>query len=254
MARMILLYGKSGAGKSTSLRNLPSDKTYVIKPNNKAMPFPGGSVRYKAEGEKKNVVMTKDVSKIPGLLKTIATKYPDKKYIVVEDFTHFLNARTLSTDFRAEGGFGRWNDFGADVYEAIAGASEQIRPDLNIIIIGHVESKDDGMMNFKTSGKLLDREVDIPSYFTYQFYAHIRKTTEGKHHLFMTNGTGLIEAKTPMGFFLNENVPNDMMKIIERLDAFENLSEEVLVDEQKFLALSREWDQKQYPDLDLAKL
>ena len=51
MAEPILYMGKSGTGKSSALRNLPSEETIVVSPNSKSFPFPGGDTMYSKENK-----------------------------------------------------------------------------------------------------------------------------------------------------------------------------------------------------------
>ena len=45
-ADIILIIGESGAGKSSSLRDLPSKESVFIKPNPNSLPFPGYEANY----------------------------------------------------------------------------------------------------------------------------------------------------------------------------------------------------------------
>lgn len=255
MTRVITIIGKSGAGKSTSLRRMNPNETFIIKPNNKALPFPGSAAMYK---NGINTVKTNKLNEATDLVKELGTNpgYAHFKTIVLEDFTHYMNARTLSTAFRGNDGYGKWNTFGADVYNLIVGMAETLeRPDLTIVVMGHTDEKDDGTINMKTSGKLLDREVDIPSYMTYQLYAHKISDKTGKiHNVFMTNGDGKVECKTPMHYFLHRNVPNDLSKIIERINLFENMDPQYAMDEKALMEYSTKLDEQQYPDFDFSAI
>ena len=49
MAQLVFLVGKSGMGKSTSLRNLNHDETVIINTDQKALPFKNFSAKYSEE-------------------------------------------------------------------------------------------------------------------------------------------------------------------------------------------------------------
>ena len=51
MGQLCFLVGKSGTGKSTSLRNLNPDETLIINTDQKALPFKNFSAKYNEEKE-----------------------------------------------------------------------------------------------------------------------------------------------------------------------------------------------------------
>ena len=61
MGESVLVLGESGAGKSTSLRNLNHETTYLISVIGKRLPFPGFSKKYKqTDGENKGNLFISD--------------------------------------------------------------------------------------------------------------------------------------------------------------------------------------------------
>lgn len=221
MAEPILVMGASGVGKSTSLRNLNPDETFIIKPNAKSLPFPGAN-RYV---DKKNTINTGDLQALSEYIKNIAEKAPHIKTIVIEDFTHFFHQRIFSPAFssRTKGNeaFQRWNDFAEDVYNAFLAKAHSYRSDLFIVVIHHTEIKEDGTIGFKSSGKLLDNNIDVPSYFTYTFHALTRTENEKTAYRFLTNCEQGMLAKTPYGLF-DTYIPNDLNAVLERIKAYQN--------------------------------
>ena len=75
--------GKSGTGKSTSLYNLPPAETFIIKPNNKGLTFPGGEKHYSAKNM--NLHQTSELDNLQSLIRNISEKALHIKYIVLED-------------------------------------------------------------------------------------------------------------------------------------------------------------------------
>ena len=49
MGQLVFLVGKSGMGKSTSLRNLNPDETVIINTDQKALPFKQFNLKYNEE-------------------------------------------------------------------------------------------------------------------------------------------------------------------------------------------------------------
>lgn len=222
MAEPILLMGRSGTGKSSSLRNLNPETTIVIKPNAKSFPFPNGSKYIKG----KNLFYTSELDDIARTISSISEKAPNIKTIVLEDFTHFFNARIFSPTFlsRNEGGeaFQRWNEFGAAVFQAIFAKSGQWRDDLVILVIHHTEVKEDGTISFKSSGKLLDNTIEFISYFNYVFHSVTLQKDKGVQYMIQTNKDAAREAKTPYGLFTTNElyIPNDIVPILDKISKY----------------------------------
>jgi hypothetical protein len=94
-----------------------------------------------------------------------------------------------------------------------------LRDDLTVICTAHAQTEmTDGGYNFthmKTSGKKLDKIV-VESKFTTVLLA---KANEGKYvfEVHAKNST----AKTPLGLYEKDEIPNDVAKVIEKLREYE---------------------------------
>jgi len=232
MAELILYIGDSGVGKSTSLRNLPPEDTIILTPNGKSLPFPGGNNYVRGTNLFVNNNL-KDGSDTPqnelekldvqDFIKQVADN-TKKKYLVIEDFTHFFSARIFSDSFLAQNtgnaAFQRWNQFGADVFQAIFEKSQDLRDDLYIIILHHTDVKDNGTIGFKSPGRLLDNTIDVPSYFVYALHGIVEDGESGTRYLIQTNKDTIRQAKTPYGCFKEMKLPNDLKPILDRIDDF----------------------------------
>ena len=230
MAKAILVIGDMGTGKSTSLRNLPPTETIIITPNSKDLPWEGAMKYFnKRNGNLisclkiKKAVMT-DPNEANGVLENLAlaNKNPVIKYVVLEDLTHFMNDRMLDDKFVASQDWSKWNRFGADMFAITTKHIQSMRDDLTVIIIGHTEAKDNGVMGLQTAGKLLDNTVKLPSYFTYVFHSRVFSQNNVLTYKFQTHNDGKYLAKTPMGMFKDDFVDNDMKDIITTIDDYRN--------------------------------
>lgn len=219
-AKMILVQGMSGTGKSTSWENIPAEQAYIITPNAKPLPFRGSAKKYNET--QKNIKVTNQLVDIPKILKAVSDTKPEVKYILLEDYTHYQNARMMDDSFMANKGFDKWNAFGKDIFKTINGVTETLRDDLYIVYLSHVEQKDNGDVTFKSSGKLLDNTIDVVSYFTYVLHTDVQTKGDKVEYRFLTNSNGSKQAKTPKGCFSELYIPNDMKLAIDTIEAYES--------------------------------
>ena len=235
MGRLIGICGKSGSGKTTALRNMPPSETVIVLPNLKTqLPFPGSKknyTKYDKVAKTGNLIITSELDHIAGIVKEI-NGVSNIKYLVIEDVTHYFNAETQGDKFRARksGGeaFARWADFAAKVFNAFFKVNE-LRDDLTIILHFHPEENEtlEGTkLNIKTPGKMLDRDIDIPSYFTYLFYTKVLEPSKDikqeDRYKYVTNDDGIRPAKTPYGCFESLEMANDLYEVIKKIDKYEN--------------------------------
>lgn len=228
MGNMLLVIGEPGTGKSTAIganealgiKGLDPKTTFIIKPNNKALPFPGSSRMYSTEN--KNLLMTRDMIKTYQAIVNVNEKGTHIKTIIVEDMTHFFNQKERAD--ANKGGFDKWNEMADQVYKMTAGLADELREDLDIIYIGHVEENREGQsIVLQTPGKMLDRKIKVQSYFTYVLHTVVEKDEEGNvTYKFLTNNDGSgREAKSPIGCLdLYEN--NDYGTILDKIRAYHN--------------------------------
>lgn len=221
-ANQILVLGDQGSGKSTSWENMNPAETVIISPNAKPLPW-AGSVKQYIVG--KNRIQTKMLTDIPGLLTVINDSKPEIKNILVEDLNHFYNARTTAPEFVARkagnDAYAKWGELGYDVARIIA-VGEKFRDDLTIVYNAHTELHDDGQIGMLSPGKLLDREIKPPSYFTHVLHALVNKTDKGIEYMFLTNKNGTHDAKTPKGCFKQLMIPNDIRVVIDTIKQYQN--------------------------------
>lgn len=221
----IALVGSSGTGKTTSFRNLNPEETILVSPSNKSLPWQGGRkwTEYSPETGKGQKISTRSIADIREITNFINGADDDKKVLIFDDMTHFFNERTQSAEFRknATGGrtFARWADFGADVYHSLFDIQE--REDLCIVYVFHNMMDDDGINRIKTPGKLLDKEIDIASYFTYIYFTQVVQGDGAMEYKFLTNNDGVSSAKTPMGLHDNLLIDNDLAEVIKAIKTYE---------------------------------
>ena len=191
MAILCMVYGQSGTGKSTSLRNFPVNEVAVINVSGKPMPF-----RTKLE-----VYNTDDYGKvINAITKT------QRKSIVIDDATYLMvgefmrNAKVI--------GFQKFTDMAMN-FDSLINAASKLPDDVIVYFIGHSEQADDGREHFKTIGKMLDNYVTVEGKFT----VVLKTVVQDGKYFFSTHNNGQDTVKSPMGMFEQDLIENDLKAV-----------------------------------------
>lgn len=228
-AELMLIIGESGSGKTSSLRYINPETSSIVTPNSKSLPIPGMDTKFIPRD---NRIVTNEISSIGVSLEHISKNKPKINLVIIEDLNHFFNARVTSPEFRSRGvggeAFARWNDFGADVASNLVTVAERLRNDLTVVVFAHTDVKDNGKVGIKTSGKLLDNTIDIPSYVTCLLHSLVIEEDGKTKYKFLTNSDGIHSAKTPAGMFVDKLIPNDLFKVLNTVKDYKSGSVEAV--------------------------
>jgi hypothetical protein len=114
-------------------------------------------------------------------------------------------------------------DLAGDIYDLYALAnSEDLREDLIVVFIGHVEAYPDNYVTrwrLKTNGAKLTK-LNLEGKLTYTFYSNAEQEGETTNYYFTTNTDGFNSARSPEGLF-NYKVPNDLAPMLIEINKFE---------------------------------
>ena len=88
MANAIILLGKSGTGKSSSIKGLDSKSTVILNVLGKKLPFKGSSKIYSAEN--KNLFRVDDYTQVINILQSIDKNASHIHNIVVDDAIYIM--------------------------------------------------------------------------------------------------------------------------------------------------------------------
>lgn len=83
MANVVMLLGKSGTGKSTSIKTLDPKETIVFNILGKRLPFKGSSSVYNTEN--KNIFRLNTHTEVISYLESINKNAPHVKNIIIDD-------------------------------------------------------------------------------------------------------------------------------------------------------------------------
>ena len=219
----LCIYGESGHGKTTSLRNLDPKTTFIISTTGKPLPFRGWKKNYTLLNINKdtkeisgNYFISSNWSQIIKILKVINTKLPNIKTVIVDDFQYVLSYEFV--DRATEVGYQKFSELAQHAMEILR-YSEQMREDCTMCFLTHcdnVGSEMDPKYIIKTVGKLLSEKVTLEGLFTYIFFAKTEEGEDGKmQYKLVTNNDGRCLAKTPMGMFEDLEIDNDLNEILK---------------------------------------
>lgn len=226
MANNVILLGKSGAGKSTSIKGLDPKETVIINTLNKRLPFKGSNSMYNAEN--KNLFHVDTYGSIINYLKGIGEKMPNVKNVVLDDIIYVMRKEYFAR--AKESGYSKYTEL-ASHFQQIISTCESLRQDLNIFFILHSEDvmSDNAVTGYKVStiGKLLDSQYNPVEVVPMVLYAAIKYDDKGvPAYGFYTHATkeGLIEipAKTPDGMFAENFIPNDLGAVVKAMNEYYN--------------------------------
>ena len=186
-----MIYGQSGTGKSTSLRNFTNDEVAVINVSGKPLPFRSKLTTYD----------TDSYTKISSALGKI-----ERKSIVIDDATYLMVNEFMRTAKVA--GYQKYTDMAVNFNSLVAQAS-QLANDKIVYFLGHSDLKEDGTEHFKTIGKMLDNYVTVEGKFTIVLKTVVQ---DGKYY-FSTHNSGQDTVKSPLGMFEDNYVGNDLKAV-----------------------------------------
>jgi len=227
MSELLIVVGGPGTGKSSSMRNLNPEHTFVINVAGKSLPFKGFRKNYKPftneTKETGNLLNESRSAQIIKVLDYINTNRPEITQIIIDDANYSMAFESMQRV--DEVGFKKFTDMGKNMYNLLAKAGS-LREDLKVFFFAHEENIGDALnpqRKFKTIGKLVDSVIGIEGLATYVFFTSVKEGEDGKmEYKFVTQTDGTTTAKTPMGCFTDLYIDNDLALIIDAIDDYNN--------------------------------
>ena len=196
MAVPVLIIGRSGSGKSASMRSCVGKDFALINVLKKPLPFRGRIPS----------IQTDDYNKI---MKSLGGC--QQKSIVIDDAGYLITNQFMrghSNAGKGNGVFSLYNDLGDRFWSLIQFVVSM--PDDRIVYFTMHEDKDDsGDVKPKTIGKLLDEKVCVEGMFTIV----LRCILDGEDHRFITQSANGAVSKSPMGMFAELEIDNDLLMV-----------------------------------------
>ena len=228
MSNVICLAGLSNTGKSTSLKYLEPSETFIVSCTNKQLQIPGFRKKYiKVSIEDNKLVgnwlVSNDYARIAKILKVVSQSRPDIKTVVIDDLNYLLSNEIMSS--AEEKGFEKFTRQAKNYYDIINNA-QNLRDDLTVVMISHIINDGTDMEPFwklYTSGKMLDKTVNLDGLFSYIIYTD--KYVDENHEVqyrFMTRTNGNDTCRSVAGCFADKYIEPNMKLVIDTINKFES--------------------------------
>ena len=206
----VLIIGKSGSGKSTSLRNFQKEDVGIVNVISKPLPF-----------KNVNELKTVDTDNYADI-KTVLEKSKAKS-IVIDDAGYLITNQFMRKHANAGGGnavFSLYNDI-ADSFWTLTEVVKALPADKIVYFIMHEDKNDFGDIKPKTIGKLIDDKVCLEGLFSIV----LRAKKVDKNYYFFTQSTENDVAKSPIGMFDNLFIDNDLKNVDNIIREFYGIKE-----------------------------
>nr|DAK30507.1 MAG TPA: AAA domain protein [Caudoviricetes sp.] len=191
MAQLTFVLGRSGTGKSSSLRNMKkADGVGYITATGKPLPFKNDIPQFHAKNYSELAAAIK-ISKAP--------------IVVIDDFNYFMSFEEFSK--AGIKGYDKFTEMAVNVVNIIELITKK-GTDQRFYILAHSEQNDEGLLKLKTTGKMVSDKF-VPEGLTNQV---VETAVIDGEFVFKvkTDGTGI---KTPLGMFETDTIPNDLKEL-----------------------------------------
>lgn len=223
MANVVMLLGKSGTGKSTSIKTLNPEETVIVNVLGKKLPFKGSGNLYSTD--KKNLFRVDDYQKMIELLQACNIRSKIKN-IILDDCIYIMRKEYFKR--AKETGYTKYTEL-AQHFQQIISTCEQMRDDINVFMILHSEDvqSEKTTVGYKVStiGQLLDSQYNPIEVVPMVLYSAIKFDEKGNPtYGFYTHatmeGTVQIPAKTPDEMFTEDFIPNDLGAVVKAMNEY----------------------------------
>lgn len=202
MAIPVLIIGRSGSGKTYSLKNFKPEEVGIISVEKGRLPFKSDLkvTRIKkfdfgeASPAQINIARYQWIKTVISKSKTKALVIDDSQYLLANELFDRAN----------EKGYDKFTNMAANFRDLIHFVNELEDENKIVYFLHHSELDADGREKVKTIGKMLDEKLCVEGCFDIVLYCQDQK--------FYTQANGQSVAKSPEGMFELE-IPNDLKAV-----------------------------------------
>lgn len=218
MAIPVLIIGRSGSGKTYSLKGFNdfSDSIGVISVEKARLPFKSGIkvARIPKYEDSPNIQTAAQISQARYSFVERAIKSAKCKTIVIDDSQYLLADEFF--DRAKENGYQKFTDIALNFRNLIHNINNMGEDDKIVYFLHHSEDDGAGREKVKTIGKMLDEKLTVEGCFDVVIYCLDQR--------FYTQGDGISSAKTPEGMFDSVEIPNDLKFVDDKIREYWGLN------------------------------
>lgn len=214
MAIPVLVIGRSGSGKTYSLKNFKPDEVGVISVEKGRLPFKADIKTIKVpkdptNGEAKSAAQ---INQAKYAWITNIIRKSKAKSVVIDDSQYLLVNELFDRAY--EKGYDKFNSLAVKFRDLIHAVNEMEEEDKIVYFLHHSEIDEDGRAKVKTVGKMLDNTLTVEGCFDIVIYCQDYK--------FFTQSNGISTAKSPEDMLPLE-MPNDLKAVDTKIREYYGL-------------------------------
>ena len=195
IGNLIMVLGRSGSGKSTSLRNFGPDEVAVLSVAGKRLPFRSELPVLQNAGYRECIGALKGNSRRCYVI-------DDAGYLM--QFDNFARAK--------ETGYAKYTDMAVS-FKVLLDVARLTDEDTNVFFLMHPDTDDMGRETPKSIGRMLSEKLCIEGMFPIVIDCEVQTDEKGaSRHVFVTANNGRNLAKVPIGM-LPDTMDNDLKAV-----------------------------------------
>lgn len=191
MGILVMVLGKSGAGKSTSLRSFEPDEVGIFNVAGKPLPF-------------RKRLPKADRCGYATIAKSL--KANKLRAYVIDDSTYLMQFANFARS--KETGYGKFTEMAYD-FEQMLEAAMATDDDTVVYLLHHPDTDERGNVKPKTIGRMLDEKLCVEGLFPIVIGCEVQ---DGEH-VFTVENDGFGVTKAPMGMFEAPTMDNDLKAV-----------------------------------------
>ena len=204
MGMCVLVYGKSGSGKSRSLKFFGPEEILLINIEGKELPF-RSSFKYICRTDSLDTIITQ-IQKMPCKIAVI----DDAGYLMTH---HFMNNHRNK---KGNASFDMYDDIADTMYFLVQRIKKEVPDDVIVYVMLHEDTNDAGDTKIRTIGRLIDNKVCLEGMVT----VCIRCMSDNGKHFFRTQTDGFDITKTPEDMFEEVEIDNNLKLVDDTIRSF----------------------------------